>query len=157
MFKLSGKKRLFIFLSCVWILFVAIEAIEESTPFIFQWGDFLSIGIFPVIIIWGIYWVISGFKRDKSKSNPSYTTAQNEKPKFQNQEEYEKWKAEKIKANISEQKIESYDSKMHQGKQEEVCSLTKQKCEYYDPDDDYCYYGAEGIKYFKENKCPQSL
>ncbi len=37
----------------------------------------------------------------KQKSEPLCTTAKNEKPKFQNQEEYEKSKAEKIKVNIS--------------------------------------------------------
>ena len=63
--------------------------------------------------------------------------------------------AQRKEYSLTEQKIENYDSK---DIQEEACSLTKQQCEYYDPDDDddYCYYGAEGIKYFKENKCPRS-
>lgn len=117
MIKLSVKKRVAILLTCLWILYITIESSKE---FHFPWDMFLSLGIFPIVIIWGIYWVISGFKRDKPKSNPSHTTIQNEKPelqnqeehekpKFQNREEYERWKAEKIRTLEGKQNQDNYD------------------------------------------------
>lgn len=154
MIKLSVKKRLAIFLSCVWIfLWTSWLAIETRNGFDFEWGVFLFLVISPIFISWGIYWVISGFKRDtktaiskktygflrnaankaspesewfissrisKSESEPLCTTAQNEKPKFQNQEEhekpkfqnreeYEKWKAEKIRNLSAKQNQDKYD------------------------------------------------
>lgn len=65
MIKLTAKKRLAIFLSCVWIfLWTSFLAIETSKGFDFEWGVFLFLVISPIFFSWGIYWVISGFKRD---------------------------------------------------------------------------------------------
>ena len=134
MINLSAKKRLAIFLSCGWIILFVIYAIRRASDG-FPWSaEFLGFGISPPFIIWGIHWVISGFKRDKSKSEPLSATAQNEKPKlptqeehekpkFQNREEYEQWKAERI-GNLG--------AKLDRDKYDES--------KYKDEDDDEIYY-----------------
>jgi len=55
----SGKQRLAIFLSGTWVTLVgAISASEPS----FNWAFFIAAGVFPVGFIWGITWVVAGFK-----------------------------------------------------------------------------------------------
>ncbi len=37
----------------------------------------------------------------------------------------------------------------------EICSLTRQECDYYDSEDVACYYGKEGVEAWKDNICPK--
>ena len=83
MINLSAKKRLAIFLSCGWIILFVIYAIRRASDG-FPWSaEFLGFGISPLFIIWGIYWVISGFKRDKSKSEPLSALLKTKNQSFQ--------------------------------------------------------------------------
>jgi hypothetical protein len=40
-------------------------------------------------------------------------------------------------------------------KEVEVCSLTNQECDYYDSKDDACYYGKEGVEFWRNKMCPK--
>jgi hypothetical protein len=55
---LSGKFRLAILISFLW-LFV-LSAIY--VPWRGQWLAFLYAGVGPLIVAWGLYWVLSGFR-----------------------------------------------------------------------------------------------
>ena len=57
--KLSGWMRLGIVASAGWIGFVYATADSE---------EFVLFGILPLIVIWGMYWVVKGFKSIKEKS-----------------------------------------------------------------------------------------
>jgi len=67
--QLSGKMRLAVFLSSIWFIVVLIgfggiaigERLNEFEFFII----FLSVGILPLLISWGIWWIKQGFKKDK--------------------------------------------------------------------------------------------
>jgi hypothetical protein len=55
----TGKQRLAIFLSVIWVaLITAISASDPTFNLIF----FIVAGAFPVGFIWGLAWVIKGFK-----------------------------------------------------------------------------------------------
>ena len=57
--KLSGWMRLGIVVSAVWIVSVyATSDLEE----------FVLVGTLPLIVIWGMFWVVKGFKSIKRKS-----------------------------------------------------------------------------------------
>ena len=62
MIKLSWKKKVSYF-SFMWMDISCSDHIFDHGFARFPWDDFL-IGISPIVIMWGIYWVISGFKRD---------------------------------------------------------------------------------------------
>jgi hypothetical protein len=62
---LSGGKRLAILLWVIWMVFIGfLSLMDLSFP-----RDMLAClivwGVFPLVIIWGIYWVRRGFKRGK--------------------------------------------------------------------------------------------
>ena len=57
--KLSGWMRLGIVVSVVWVVFVYATSNLE---------DFVLAGILPLIVIWGMCWIIKGFKNIKRKS-----------------------------------------------------------------------------------------
>jgi hypothetical protein len=64
----SGAIRLGVLISVLWVVvsFVVLE------PYIRSWrghslAEFVGIGIIPVILYWGILWVISGFLPSKNK------------------------------------------------------------------------------------------
>ena len=57
--KLSGWMRLRIVASAGWIAFVYATA---------SWEEFVLAGILPLIVIWGMYWAVKGFKSIKGKS-----------------------------------------------------------------------------------------
>ena len=63
-----GAVRLGIFISVLWILFsfISIEPYKHTYYKSQNWTEFFLIGIIPVILYWGIIWVISGFLRNKN-------------------------------------------------------------------------------------------
>ena len=63
---LSGRKRVALLLSVVWILGVTVVVFEEYPRSVL--APFIGFGVIPLVIIWGIYWVRQGFKKEK-KSN----------------------------------------------------------------------------------------
>ena len=54
----SGWYRLLTVASVLWIIFVAAQSVEFITS-----QTFLMSGIFPVTTLWGILWIIRGFKK----------------------------------------------------------------------------------------------
>lgn len=52
--------------------------------------------------------------------------------------------------------IESFDE-FRQYTWVEECSLTKQKCEYYDSKDDFCYYNEESMEFWIDDLCPKDF
>ncbi len=60
---LSGKIRLAIFLSVVWFLVLFIVILEDTGEIITA----MFYGSFPLLILWGIWWIIKGFKKDFEK------------------------------------------------------------------------------------------
>lgn len=55
---LSGWRRLFIVLTILWMSGFFAVAIDGSLP-----GESLAIGIFPPVLLWGIFWIYRGFKQ----------------------------------------------------------------------------------------------
>jgi hypothetical protein len=62
---LSGSLRLFILISAVWVLLVAVLA---GTDYQFNWSAFLGFGFLPPFLAWGIYWVVQGFRTNAAKA-----------------------------------------------------------------------------------------
>jgi hypothetical protein len=58
---LSGRLRLAIFVSILWIFLTTIYFQPWRRDFVV----FLSSAMGPVLVGWGAYWVITGFKRKK--------------------------------------------------------------------------------------------
>ncbi len=52
--RLSGWYRLLAVASIVWVIF-----------FLINWDEFLLFGILPVIVIWGVIWIVQGFRQKK--------------------------------------------------------------------------------------------
>ena len=63
---LSGRKRLSLVLSVIWILGVTAVIKEEYRGSAL--APFIGYGVLPLVIVWGIYWIRQGFKKEK-KSN----------------------------------------------------------------------------------------
>jgi len=62
----TGLQRLSLLLTLMWILTVAgIFSIEETLKL----GHFILISLLPPLLLWGIYWVIKGFKVTAEKTN----------------------------------------------------------------------------------------
>jgi hypothetical protein len=55
---LSGKFRLAILISFLWLF--ALSAVY--VPWRGQWPAFLYAGVGPLMVAWGLYWVVSGFR-----------------------------------------------------------------------------------------------
>jgi hypothetical protein len=55
-------KRLLIFLSLTWVFFWFTAVM---TSYSFDWEVFLGFGVFPVAFIWGVVWVVAGFRQKK--------------------------------------------------------------------------------------------
>ena len=53
-YRLSGWYRLLVVASVVWVVF-----------FLINWDKFLTFGVLPVIIIWGVIWIVQGFRQKK--------------------------------------------------------------------------------------------
>lgn len=61
---LSGHKRLALLLSVVWILGVTAVIFEEYQRL--KLAPFIVFDILPLVIVWGTYWVMQGFKKEKT-------------------------------------------------------------------------------------------
>jgi hypothetical protein len=59
--KLSGRWRLVILASVVWPAAMAMWL----QPWTSNRTLFMEIGVAPVIVCWGMYWVISGFRKHR--------------------------------------------------------------------------------------------
>lgn len=57
---MSGPRRLAIFLSALWVGFWVWAYLTDTRPF--MWDGFLMFGIAPVALVWGIAWVVAGFR-----------------------------------------------------------------------------------------------
>ena len=60
--RLSGKIRLAILVSVIWVVFWWISPLSE-----FRY--FFIIGVYPLALIWGVWWVVLGFKKDKAEGS----------------------------------------------------------------------------------------
>jgi Na+/H+ antiporter NhaD/arsenite permease-like protein len=58
---LTGRMRFAILLSLLWPVVVAFF----MEPWNGSWPLFFYIAVGPVALIWGIYWVFSGFRRER--------------------------------------------------------------------------------------------
>jgi len=58
----TGKQRLAIFFSLIWMSLIGFVAGSDPE---FKWVFFLLIGVFPVALIWGVVWVVVGFRQKK--------------------------------------------------------------------------------------------
>ncbi len=59
--RLTGKQRLGILLSFIWLSLVAMWASLGAAGF--EWGAFSMLGVFPLAVVWGIFWVRGGLRR----------------------------------------------------------------------------------------------
>ncbi|MGD9159808.1 MAG: hypothetical protein PVG39_15440 [Desulfobacteraceae bacterium] len=57
--KLTGWNRMAILLSILWLAFFAFYL----EPWNNEWQIFLYAGISPVVLYWGIFWIILGFRK----------------------------------------------------------------------------------------------
>ena len=57
--QIPGKWRLAVFLSLVWLVVTAL--------WLKPWGGnlilFAGAGVFPVLVFWGVVWVVTGYRR----------------------------------------------------------------------------------------------
>jgi hypothetical protein len=58
---LTGKQRLGLLLSFIWLSLVAMWASLGWAGF--EWGAFYFLGVFPIAVLWGIFWVRGGFRK----------------------------------------------------------------------------------------------
>jgi len=58
---LTGKMRFAILVSLLWPVLTAFF----MEPWNGRWPLFSYIGVGPVALIWGIYWVFSGFRKER--------------------------------------------------------------------------------------------
>ncbi|MFO7602082.1 MAG: hypothetical protein R6X27_20065 [Candidatus Desulfacyla sp.] len=58
---LSGRMRFAILASLLWPVLAAFFL----KPWNSHWVVFLYLAVGPVALIWGIYWVLSGFRRER--------------------------------------------------------------------------------------------
>jgi len=58
--KISVWHRISVVASALWLLgnFAGFEPYRRSS----QWNEFIGVGIIPLIIIWGLTWIIRGSK-----------------------------------------------------------------------------------------------
>jgi hypothetical protein len=68
--KLSGWYRLLIVSSVCWII-GALIAIDPWTRYGRRagnnWDEFLLVGILPIVIFWGLIWIVQGFRKARKK------------------------------------------------------------------------------------------
>lgn len=55
---LTGKQRLGILLSFIWLSLVALWASLGGAGF--EWGAFSMLRVFSLAVVWGIFWVRGG-------------------------------------------------------------------------------------------------
>ncbi len=57
--KLNGWHRMAILVSVLWLIVFALYL----KPWDNEWYIFLYVGLAPVVLSWGIFWIILGFKK----------------------------------------------------------------------------------------------
>ena len=64
--RLSQTMRLAIMVSFFWPIFSILYIWEPRRKFYFQaaFSQFVLIGVLPLVVAWGIWWVVQGFKKD---------------------------------------------------------------------------------------------
>lgn len=62
----SGRMRIAILGSLLWPALAALFL----KPWNSQWVIFLYVAVGPVALIWGVYWVFSGFRKEKGSGRP---------------------------------------------------------------------------------------
>jgi hypothetical protein len=60
-FCLNGWQRMAILVSFLWLSFFALY----FRPWDNDWPIFIYVGIIPVVLSWGIFWIFLGFKKMK--------------------------------------------------------------------------------------------
>ncbi len=70
--QISGWYRLFIITSIIWMVVVLIgtepwgtHGVRGGGRIANGWEEFLALGVLPIVILWGVAWVLQGFKKDK--------------------------------------------------------------------------------------------
>ena len=70
--KVSGWYRVLIATSIIWVIMALIHNSPLATHYsrgrrvtYGYWDDFLIVGILPIAILWGIIWIVHGFKKIK--------------------------------------------------------------------------------------------
>ena len=58
-FALSGRQRLAILASIIWVVFWAVH----YEPWQREWKLFVYIGAGPLLVIWGLWWTLRGRRR----------------------------------------------------------------------------------------------
>jgi hypothetical protein len=56
---MSGPRRLAVFASAVWVTVVFFASVLDP---VFRWEFLLAIGVAPVALLWGVVWVVAGFR-----------------------------------------------------------------------------------------------
>ena len=66
--QLSESMRLAILVSVFWPIFSFIYIVEPNKYFILSEfiRKFALMGVLPLVLTWGLWWVIQGFKKDKA-------------------------------------------------------------------------------------------
>lgn len=62
-FELSGRQRLAIFASIIWLTFWAVQ----YEPWQSEWKLFVYIGAGPVLVLWGAAWALKGAHRNSRR------------------------------------------------------------------------------------------
>ncbi len=56
---MSTGKRIVVVLTVLWVLSILVSA---NSGYRFDWNLFFAGGLIPVVVLWGGYWIILGFK-----------------------------------------------------------------------------------------------
>ena len=62
--KTTIVQRFLISVSIVWLLLMIDDSLVryDNLDFTFDFGDYAKEGLIPVVIVWGLYWIINGIK-----------------------------------------------------------------------------------------------
>lgn len=61
---MSGPRRLAVLLSVAWIaVWLLLSSLDEEFRAVF----FFVVGVSPVALLWGLDWVVAGFRRESPK------------------------------------------------------------------------------------------
>jgi len=63
--KRKGWLRIWVVLSVLWVVGTAVSIepwVSYHVLLPAKWGEWIGIGIVPLVVFWGLIWIISGFK-----------------------------------------------------------------------------------------------
>jgi len=69
--KVSGWFRVLIVTSIIWVIVALVNTDPWTRHYrgrggtYNQWDDFIQFGILPVAILWGVIWIVYGFKKSR--------------------------------------------------------------------------------------------